>query len=203
MPAAAMPARRPVLFALSLLTAVCLMAAVVLERAAAPAALLAAPAASDAAVLDDASDAAALDRVYRDALQQARSDSGIVGAGFQLANLEPDPFAAKHAAARRAARAAKPAEPAPPARAKPAPPAEPPKPAAAPAKPAVVARPVEPAPVPAITSDADALAAEARAESMVDAAKDLEKAGVAASRARGLLWVCSAAAVRARLARCP
>ena len=96
MPAAAMPARRPVLFALSLLTAVCLMAAVVLERAAAPA-LLAAPAASDAAVLDDASDAAALDRVYRDALQQARSDSGIVGAGFQLANLEPDPFAAKHA----------------------------------------------------------------------------------------------------------
>ena len=195
MPAAAMPARRPVLFALSLLTAVCLMAAVVLERAAAPAALLAAPAASDAAVLDDASDAAALDRVYRDALQQARSDGGIVGAGFQLANLEPDPFAAKHAAARRAARAAKPAAPAPLVEA--------PKPAAAPAKPAVVARPVEPAPVPAITSDADALAAEARAESMVDAAKDLEKAGVAASRARGLLWVCSAAAVRARLARCP
>ena len=172
--------QRAVLYALFLLTTACLMAVVVIERTT-PAALV------GFSPQNDVDEAGQLDQVYQDALKQARADDSVVGAGFQLANLEPDPFAAKHAAEAvrrakqtRSQQAAAPPTPQPVAVAKnaqsPSTSAQLSAPAPVPAL-AHVRVPVA-AKVPVIKSDADALAAEQRATTFIDAAKDLERAGV-------------------------
>lgn len=170
--------QRAVLYALFLLTTACLMAVVVIERTT-PAALV------GFSPQNDVDEAGQLDQVYQDALKQARADDSVVGAGFQLANLEPDPFAAKHAAEAvrrakqtRSQQAAAPPTPQPVAVAKnaqsPSTSAQLSAPAPVPAL-AHVRVPVA-AKVPVIKSDADALAAEQRATTFIDAAKDLERA---------------------------
>jgi len=176
-------ARRGVLHALFLLTTACLLAVVVIERAG-----RATPTALSAVFMPQDDESNHLSKVYADALKQATADDAIESAGFQLANLEPDPFAATHAKrARKAAAPAKEVAAAPkpkPAATMPAPVVTKPasssiKTAPAAIKTAAAVAKAEPvaaaAPVFVAESD-DELAAESRADSMLGAAKDLEKA---------------------------
>lgn len=167
--------RQTALQALLLLTAGCLLVVLVIERMprSTPTAL-----SSKFMPQDDSDEAGQLDKVYQDALKQARADTSIVGAGFELANLVPDAYAARHAAEKaqeQAARGAKKASAsdlvAAPKKVVVAPkPVAAPKTAAAPArKPAAPAAPV---------AMSEAMAAATKADSMIDAAKDLEKAGM-------------------------
>ena len=159
------------LYALSVLTIGCLVGVVVLDRTPVPTA---------AVLLSSAfhpQTDAKLDKAYRDALAQARAIGPIESAGFQLANLDPDPLAAEV----REGRQAKPPPPqvppaavkTPPAAAKaPAPP--PPVALAPPAAAAVAASPRESAAE--IEAEEAALSHAAKADRMVEAAKDLERA---------------------------